>query len=74
MAERHRPARLALKAWGEGARYAGAKDRAMVSGLVLDALRQRRSLAWRLGDESPRAAICLGRPASGPLFSHRPLR
>jgi len=57
MAERHRPARLALKAWGEGARYAGAKDRAMVSGLVLDALRQRRSLAWRLGDDSPRAAV-----------------
>ena len=41
---RHRPARMALKAWGEAARYAGAKDRAFVSGLVLDVLRKRRSL------------------------------
>ncbi|HET6970384.1 MAG TPA: RsmB/NOP family class I SAM-dependent RNA methyltransferase [Phenylobacterium sp.] len=52
---RHRPVRLALKAWGDGARYAGAKDRAWVSGLVLDALRRRRSLGWRMGDESLRA-------------------
>jgi 16S rRNA (cytosine967-C5)-methyltransferase len=29
-----------------------------VSGLALDALRRRRSLAWRMGDDSPRAA-CL---------------
>jgi 16S rRNA (cytosine967-C5)-methyltransferase len=54
---RHKPARLALKAWGDGARYAGAKDRAFVSGLVLDALRRRRSIAWRMGDESHRAAV-----------------
>ena len=53
---RHRPVRLALKGWGETARYAGAKDRAFVSGLVLDVLRKRRSLAWRMGDEGPRAA------------------
>src|ERR1044072_980832 len=54
---RHRPVRLALKAWGEGARYAGSKDRAFISGLVLDVLRRKRSLAWRMGDESPRAAV-----------------
>jgi 16S rRNA (cytosine967-C5)-methyltransferase len=54
---RHRPVRLALKSWGDSARYAGAKDRAFVSGLVLDALRRRRSLAWRMGEESPRAAV-----------------
>ncbi len=54
--ERHRPVRMALKTWGESARYAGAKDRAFVSGLALDALRRRRSLAWRMGEESPRAA------------------
>ena len=48
---------MALKNWGEGARYAGSKDRAYVSGLALDALRRRRSLGWRMGDESPRAAI-----------------
>ncbi|THD63929.1 RsmB/NOP family class I SAM-dependent RNA methyltransferase [Phenylobacterium sp.] len=53
---RHRPVRLALKSWGDAARYAGAKDRAFVSGLVLDMLRRRRSLAWRMGDDSPRAA------------------
>lgn len=54
--ERHRPVRMALKGWGESARYAGSKDRAFVSGLVLDVLRRRRSLAWRMGDRSLRAA------------------
>jgi 16S rRNA (cytosine967-C5)-methyltransferase len=53
---RRRPVRLALKSWGEAARYAGAKDRAWVSGLVLDVLRRRRSLGWRMGDDSVRAA------------------
>jgi 16S rRNA (cytosine967-C5)-methyltransferase len=56
---RGRPAHLALKAWGDGARYAGAKDRAFVSGLTLDALRRRRSTAWRMDEESPRA-LALG--------------
>ena len=41
---RHRPVRMALKTWGDSARYAGAKDRAFVSGLVLDAL--RRGAPW----------------------------
>jgi 16S rRNA (cytosine967-C5)-methyltransferase len=59
MEARHKPAHLALKSWGEGARYAGAKDRAFVSGLVLDVLRRRRSLAWMMGEESDRAR-CLG--------------
>ena len=54
---RHKPVRLALKAWGESARYAGAKDRAFVSGLVLDSLRGRRSLAWRMGDENWRSVV-----------------
>jgi 16S rRNA (cytosine967-C5)-methyltransferase len=57
MATRHRPAHLALKAWGERARYAGAKDRAFVSGLALDALRHRRSLAWMMGEASERAVV-----------------
>jgi 16S rRNA (cytosine967-C5)-methyltransferase len=56
MGARHKPARLALKHWGENARYAGARDRAFVSGLVLDVLRRRRSLAWRMGDDGDRAA------------------
>lgn len=53
---RHRPVRMALKNWGERSRFAGSKDRAWVSGLVLDVLRRRRSLGWRMGDDSPRAA------------------
>jgi 16S rRNA (cytosine967-C5)-methyltransferase len=57
MSARHKPARMALKQWGESARYAGAKDRAFVSGLVLDVLRRRRSLAWRMGDDGDRAAV-----------------
>src|SRR5450432_1241450 len=47
---------MALKNWGEASRYAGSKDRAFVSGLVLDVLRRRRSLGWGMGDESLRAA------------------
>ncbi len=54
---RHRPAHLALKAWGDASRYAGAKDRAFVSGLVLDALRRRRSMAWMIGEDSDRACV-----------------
>jgi len=57
MEARHKPARLALKTWGESARYAGARDRAFVSGLVLDVLRKRRSLAWRMDDDSWRACV-----------------
>jgi len=53
---RHRPVKAALKSWGEAARYAGSRDRAWVSGLVLDALRRRRSLGFRMADGSPRAA------------------
>ncbi len=53
--EHHRPVRAALKAWGDGARWAGAKDRAFVSGLVLDGLRRRRSLEWMIGAEGARA-------------------
>ncbi len=56
IATRHRPAKLALKGWGLDARYAGAKDRAFVSGLVMDVLRRRRSLAWMMADDSDRAA------------------
>ena len=53
---RHKPVRMALKNWGESARYAGAKDRAWVSGLALDVLRRRRSLGWRMGDDGVRGA------------------
>ena len=51
-----KPVKLALKAWGDQSRFAGAKDRAWVSGLVLDVLRRRRSLGWKMEAESWRAA------------------
>ena len=54
---RHRPVKMALKAWGDASRFAGSKDRAFVSGLVLDTMRRRRSLGWRMGDDSVRAAV-----------------
>jgi len=55
--QRHLTVRRALKAWGDDARYAGAKDRAFVSGLVLDGLRRRRSLAAAMGEETDRARV-----------------
>ncbi|WP_369060151.1 RsmB/NOP family class I SAM-dependent RNA methyltransferase [Caulobacter sp. 73W] len=54
---RHRPVKLALKGWGERSRFAGSKDRAFISGLVLDALRRKRSLGWMMGDDGARAVI-----------------
>ena len=54
---RHQPVKSAARDWGKRARYAGSKDRAWVSGLVLDALRKRNSIAYRMDDESPRALV-----------------
>ena len=63
LARSRRPAKLCLKDWGRSARYAGAGDRAHVSGLVLDALRHRASLAFAMQDDNPRALVlgALGR-------------
>ena len=57
--ERRQPIKTAVRDWGKKARYAGAKDRAWISGLVLDALRRRQSLAHAMGEDSPRA-LALG--------------
>ena len=38
------PIKTAIADWGRANRYAGAKDRAWISGLCLDALRKRQSL------------------------------
>ncbi|NBC19569.1 MAG: MFS transporter [Alphaproteobacteria bacterium] len=54
---RRQPVRLAVRDWGKRARYAGAKDRAWVSGLVLDALRRKNSLASAMGAGDPRALV-----------------
>lgn len=56
MEQRRKPAKLALKAWGDASRFAGSKDRAWVSGLVLDVLRRKRSLGWRMEADGWRAA------------------
>ncbi len=55
--EQRRPAKLALKDWGLAHRFAGAKDRAWISGLVLDTLRKKRSLSWRVDADEPRALV-----------------
>ena len=55
--KRHQPVKSAARDWGKRARYAGSKDRAWVSGLVLDALRKKNSIAHAMGDDSPRALI-----------------
>ena len=54
---RHQPVKSAARDWGKRARYAGSKDRAWVSGLVLDALRKRNSIAHAMGSDEPRALI-----------------
>ncbi|HBH89211.1 MAG TPA: MFS transporter, partial [Hyphomonadaceae bacterium] len=54
---RHQPVKSAMRDWGKRARYAGAKDRAWVSGLVLDALRHRNSLAYAMQSEAPRVLV-----------------
>ncbi len=54
---RHQPVKSAAKDWGKRARYAGSKDRAWVSGLVLDALRNKLSLAHAMGSDEPRALV-----------------
>ena len=54
---RHQPVKSAMRDWGKRARYAGAKDRAWVSGLVLDTLRHRNSLAYAMQDDGTRGLI-----------------
>ncbi len=56
---RHRPAADALKDWGLSHRFAGAGDRSAIGNIVYDALRRRRSAAWLLNEETPRA-LALG--------------
>lgn len=54
-AARRVPLKTALADWARSNRYAGAKDRAWISGLCLDVLRKRNSLSAAMGDDSPRA-------------------
>ena len=68
---RHQPVKSAARDWGKRARYAGSKDRAWVSGLVLDALRKKNSIAHAMGDDSPRGLI-LGALAHACGLEHPP--
>jgi 16S rRNA (cytosine967-C5)-methyltransferase len=54
-ARRHRPAADALKDWGLSHRFAGSGDRAAIGNIVYDALRRKRSAAWLLDADTPRA-------------------
>jgi 16S rRNA (cytosine967-C5)-methyltransferase len=53
------PLKTAMADWARGNRYAGAKDRAWISGLCLDVLRKKNSLSAAMGEASPRA-LALG--------------
>lgn len=52
---RRRPAADAMKDWGLAHRFAGSGDRAAIGTIVYDALRLKRSTAWRMDAEGPRA-------------------
>ncbi|MGJ3232981.1 MAG: RsmB/NOP family class I SAM-dependent RNA methyltransferase [Oceanicaulis sp.] len=52
---RHQPVKDALRDWGKANRYAGSKDRAWISGLVMDALRRRASIRDAMAEDTPRA-------------------
>jgi 16S rRNA (cytosine967-C5)-methyltransferase len=57
MESRKRPSGDALKDWGLGHRFAGAKDRAAIGSLVYDSLRLRAASHFAMGEETPRAAL-----------------
>src|SRR5262245_49269455 len=59
---RHRPAASALSDWGKSHRFAGSGDRAAIGNLVYDALRRMRSLAARMGSDTPRAVVLAAAP------------
>ncbi|MFP4519177.1 MAG: RsmB/NOP family class I SAM-dependent RNA methyltransferase [Oceanicaulis sp.] len=52
---RHQPVKDALRDWGKANRYAGSKDRAWISGLVMDGLRRRASIRDAMAEDTPRA-------------------
>jgi len=57
--ERRTPVTMALRDWGKAHRFAGSKDRSAIGNIVLDALRRKSSIAFRMDDNSPRA-LALG--------------
>lgn len=53
--KRRVPLKVCLADWARGHRFAGAKDRAWISGLCLDVLRCKHSLGYLMKDDTPRA-------------------
>ena len=51
------PLKTAIADWGRGNRYAGAKDRAWISGLCLDVLRKKHSLTAAMQSDDARALV-----------------
>jgi 16S rRNA (cytosine967-C5)-methyltransferase len=61
---RYQPVAIALADWGKAHRFAGSADRNAIGGLVYDALRRRASLAWALGEDTPRALAIGAAPSA----------
>ena len=57
--QRRTPVTMALRDWGKAHRFAGSKDRSAIGNIVLDALRRKSSIAFRMNDDSPRS-LALG--------------
>ncbi len=57
--DRRTPVTMALRDWGKSHRFAGSKDRSAIGNIVLDALRRKSSIGFRMNDDSPRA-LALG--------------
>ncbi|HFC04482.1 MAG TPA: RsmB/NOP family class I SAM-dependent RNA methyltransferase [Rhizobiales bacterium] len=54
---RHNSAAAALHEWGRAHRFAGSGDRSAIGNLVYDALRQKSTLAARMGADTSRALV-----------------
>ncbi len=52
--ERRTPVKDAVRDWGKKSRFAGSRDRAWISGLVVDALRRKNSIEHAMGGTGPR--------------------
>jgi len=57
--ERRTPVKEAVRDWGKRSRFAGSRDRAWISGLVVDALRRKNSIEFAMEANGPRA-LALG--------------
>jgi 16S rRNA (cytosine967-C5)-methyltransferase len=57
--ERRTPVKEAVRDWGKRSRFAGSRDRAWISGLVVDALRRKNSIEHAMGATGARV-LALG--------------